>query len=236
VGADGRGQGGCGPTRRKLKHHKNRQPDGPLTVAERNAVIEDCLAKYPNPVAFLRHAHPGVYHQAAEFLDDEELDAVCRLALCEAARKYDPAKGSFATIVGWYLRSQVQKAIRQQHRDHLRRNGAKLASLDAPLPGDDGRTAAHLVPDRSEADDLDRPALAAAVWRVICRRVPCPRRREVAELRWGLNGKKDLALHEIGAKFGISKERVRQLELRVLHDCKAEFEKLYCDHLADDHE
>jgi DNA-directed RNA polymerase sigma subunit (sigma70/sigma32) len=215
-----------------VKPHKNRQPDGPLTVAERNAVIEDCLQRYPNPAAFLRHAHPRVYHQAVALLEDEELDAVCRLALCEAARRFDPSKGKFPTILGWYLRAQVQKAAHPQHRDHLRRGGAKLASLDAPLPGGDGRTSAHLVPDRSEAPDLDRPALAVAVWRVICQKVCCPRRRRVAELRWGLNGHAEHALHEAGAKLGVSKERVRQLEMQVRRDCKEELERLYRDYVT----
>ena len=214
-----------------MKPHKNRQPDGPLSIAERNAVIEDCLQRYPNPAAFLRHAHPGVYHQAVEFLDDEELDAVCRLALCEAARRFDPSKAKFATLLAWYLRAQVQKATRPQHRDHLRRGKAKLASLDAPLPGGDGRTSAHLVPDRSEAPDLDRPALAVAVWRVICRRVACPRRRRVAELRWGLNGHSEHTLEQVGTIFGVCKERIRQMEMQVRRDCKEELERLYRDYI-----
>lgn len=196
-------------------------------------MIEDCLRRHPNPVAFLRTAHPGVYHQAvATGLNAEELDAVCKLALCEAARRFDPAKGSFATLFGYYLRAQVQKALRPEHREHERRGGAKLVSLDAPLSGDDGGTLAGQVPDRSEAADLDRPALAVAVWRVICRRVACPRRRRVAELRWGLNGHAEHALHEAGAKLGVCKERIRQLEEQVKRDCKEELEQLYRDYIT----
>jgi len=47
------------------------------------------------------------------------------------------------------------------------------------------------------------------------RRLP-DRERAVLELRYGLRGQEPLTLEEIGKRFGISRERVRQLEERAL--------------------
>ncbi len=44
--------------------------------------------------------------------------------------------------------------------------------------------------------------------------------KEVIEYRFGLNGKPELTLKAIGEKFGLSKERIRQLEKKVLSGLK----------------
>ena len=44
-----------------------------------------------------------------------------------------------------------------------------------------------------------------------------PRReREVIELRFGLNGKKPRTLEEVGQAFGVTRERIRQIENNTL--------------------
>lgn len=47
-----------------------------------------------------------------------------------------------------------------------------------------------------------------------------PRERKIIQLRFGIDGGKPKSLTEIGAGFGLSKERVRQLESRALQNLK----------------
>ena len=43
-----------------------------------------------------------------------------------------------------------------------------------------------------------------------------PREKEITEIYYGLNNKKELTLAEIGEKFHLSSERVRQIKLSSL--------------------
>ena len=43
-----------------------------------------------------------------------------------------------------------------------------------------------------------------------------PREQKIVELRFGLGGQTPLSLDEIGAELGITRERVRQIEARLL--------------------
>jgi RNA polymerase primary sigma factor len=46
------------------------------------------------------------------------------------------------------------------------------------------------------------------------------RDREVLELRYGLNGRRPLTLEEVGDAFGVTRERIRQIENNTLKRLK----------------
>lgn len=52
-----------------------------------------------------------------------------------------------------------------------------------------------------------------------------PHERKVIILRFGLEGGRPMTLEEIGREFGISRERVRQLEARALRKLRLQFAK-----------
>jgi len=99
--------------------------------------------------------------------------------------------------------------------------GAAPVSLEAPI-GDDGNgRVADLVADEvaespfeRAIDSLQREGLGRAL------NMLGERERKVIELRYGLLGADPLTLEQIGRDFGITRERVRQIESNALRKLK----------------
>ena len=45
--------------------------------------------------------------------------------------------------------------------------------------------------------------------------------RDIIELRYGLSGEKPMSLKEIGERYSLTKERIRQIEKRALEKLRA---------------
>jgi RNA polymerase primary sigma factor len=110
-----------------------------------------------------------------------------------------------------------QLGIRLSRLREIRYATEDVASLDAPIGADAGGTLGALVPDAGAldpaavaTDDDTRQMVLAAVARLEVRE------REVLELRFGLRGDEPWTLEEIGQRYGVTRERIRQIELRGL--------------------
>jgi RNA polymerase primary sigma factor len=92
------------------------------------------------------------------------------------------------------------------------------ASLDVPLDGIHGEGSFQdFLHDPSTPDlahELDQQLLRERIDEVL-RCLP-PRYREIIELRFGLKDGRQWSLDEVAQRFGISRERVRQIEARGL--------------------
>ena len=98
---------------------------------------------------------------------------------------------------------------------HALRSGAPLASLDVPL-GDD-MVVGDLVPDRVAVTPEDALLETDARRRVRAALSGLSEReREVLELRFGLRNSHGQTLQEIADRFGVTRERIRQIEKRAL--------------------
>jgi RNA polymerase primary sigma factor len=99
-------------------------------------------------------------------------------------------------------------------------------SLDAPLKETDQRTLGEIVPDRSKPspDDLLLSRERSVHTLRALRRLGDKERR-MLRLRFGIGTRRAHTLEEIGHKFGVTRERVRQIEsaalakLRESKDC-----------------
>ena len=100
------------------------------------------------------------------------------------------------------------------------RNSGRHVSMDAPLvEGEDSNLYDVLNSDDSPNpdDDLMVDSLRTEIERSLA--TLTPREGDVIRLYFGLNGQHPLTLEEIGEKFDLTRERVRQIEVRA-------FEKL----------
>ena len=97
---------------------------------------------------------------------------------------------------------------------HLKSVSVRPASLDAPIGEDgDSTTFGEIVGDENAAtpfeqlrDNSQNSALRALVDSLD------PREAEIIRYRFGLDGRDELTLEEVGARFRVTRERVRQLQ------------------------
>jgi RNA polymerase primary sigma factor len=101
---------------------------------------------------------------------------------------------------------------------HLKSVSTRPASLDAPV-GEDGDTSfGDLVGDEEQAtpvEDLQDKSQKNDVHAILNELEP--REAEIIRLRFGIDGNPPLTLEEVGEKFNVTRERVRQIQNIAIH-------------------
>jgi RNA polymerase primary sigma factor len=110
---------------------------------------------------------------------------------------------------------------------HLKSVSVRPASLDAPLGQEDGSaTLGDLVGDDNAVSPYDglRTKNFTADLREMVNSLD-RREAEILRLRFGLHGREELTLEEVGKKFQVTRERIRQLEYLALSKMRRALEK-----------
>lgn len=101
---------------------------------------------------------------------------------------------------------------------HLKSVSVRPSSLDAPV-GEDGDTSfGELVGDENQTtplENLQQKNMSNDIKSVI--NLLEERESEIIQLRFGLDGSRPLTLEEVGEKFDITRERVRQIQNIAIH-------------------
>ncbi|OQB88210.1 MAG: RNA polymerase sigma factor SigA [Verrucomicrobia bacterium ADurb.Bin118] len=95
----------------------------------------------------------------------------------------------------------------------LRTAAIRPASLDAPLGDEDSSRLGDVVADEAAANPaeaLEHRTTAAKVLELV-ERLP-DREASILRFRFGLHGGSEKTLEEVGVKFGVTRERIRQLQ------------------------
>ncbi|NDC14034.1 MAG: sigma-70 family RNA polymerase sigma factor [Synechococcaceae bacterium WB9_2_170] len=117
-------------------------------------------------------------------------------------------------------RQEIAEALEMplEELDSVLRQALTTSSLDAPVNGDEGRSfLGDLIADNSEEEPLDRVERGIhqeQLGRWLSHL--SSQEREVLQLRFGLDGEERHTLAEIGRRLDVSRERVRQVELKAL--------------------
>ena len=109
----------------------------------------------------------------------------------------------------------------QEIIDMERRLGSKEASLDAPVGSSDGRQVTRLETMASQIESPDHQLVeeqffAVASSKIKAFRAALQNEKDIVIFDERMMSEEPLTLQEIGVRFGISRERVRQLETRLL--------------------
>ena len=106
-------------------------------------------------------------------------------------------------------------------------------SLDSPLGSEDERTLEELL--ASDTDDPEREAAATDLSKqleIALSHLP-QREADILRLRFGTSADQSLTLEEVGRRYGVSRERIRQLEARALKQllpiCESQGLRAYVD-------
>ena len=99
----------------------------------------------------------------------------------------------------------------------LKKNYLTYTSLDMPIGEDEGSELGEFIPNEnaeSIEDIIIKMALRDELGEIM--KILTYREREVIELRYGWNDEKNRTLEEIGEQFGVTRERIRQIEAKAI--------------------
>ena len=173
------------------------------------------------------------------------------MGLIRAVEKFDVNKGfKFISYARWWIRHFMLKAIFEQstsiklplkyanqiskmdsfnETDFIKklRKVYRPVSLDQQLSDDTNSDAIVDMIDDNRYDHPEKVAekvnLKEIINEVLCKLKPIE--RDVISRHFGLNGKKPLTLKEIGEKYNLTKERIRQIEHAALDKLKYPMKK-----------
>jgi len=148
-------------------------------------------------VASIAKKHAGAFDNLPELMSDGTI------SLMRAVEKFDYARGNkFSTYATWAIMKNFARSIpdEKSHRERYVTGHEEMFESRADIRTDEQEIVAQADMARARVtsllDGLD------------------PRTREVIRMRNGLDGNAEMTLEQIGQHFGITKERVRQINVR----------------------
>jgi RNA polymerase primary sigma factor len=127
----------------------------------------------------------------------------------------------------------VELGLKPEKIGELKRVSQEPVSLAVPV-GEDATTLGELIEDHHQASPEGEMADQQR-HRTISKLVASLpyRERTILELRYGLGGQRPHTLEEVGRRFGVTRERVRQIETRTLRRLADQGEHQELRHLID---
>jgi len=109
----------------------------------------------------------------------------------------------------------------------MRTAAIRPASLDAPIGDDESNNYSEIIPDEAALTPY-RQLEDSTVTKMLHEMVTTldPREATILRYRFGLDGGPERTLEEVGEKFGVTRERVRQIQNIALNKLRKMIEKL----------
>lgn len=179
----------------------------------------------------------------------DDFDQAVRVAMWRTMKKFDASYGTaFSTIFYYYVRSECQAVIRARHSIRLPRHvWQKLHELEAEHPerlygimsldydykegseDEDEATLASVIADQGPSPE-DLVILSQMSVKLVdaIDKYLRPSEAVAVKMYFGLDGNKPHTLQQIGEKYNLTRERIRQLICKGLNKLRAR-RKLFND-------
>ena len=181
---------------------------------------------YKRGFRFSTYASWWIRHAIGRALADKGREVRLPVHMLEAHYRMMKAQRQLSSELGRYPTSEeVAKAARlsvekvERMRNHLL---DQALSLDRPVNDEDGRTLIDMIQDDEEttvADLLSQHAVSAELRRTL--KTLRPIEADILRRRFGLDDDEELTLKQIGEKYNLSRERIRQLQEQALTKMRA---------------
>jgi RNA polymerase primary sigma factor len=114
----------------------------------------------------------------------------------------------------------------------MRMAAVRPASLDAPIGDDDSNNFGEVVEDENADtpyEQLEEKTVTGMLQEMV--KTLDPREATILRFRFGLDGGNEKTLEDVGKKFGVTRERVRQIQNIALRKMRKMIEKLEANKL-----
>lgn len=213
----------------------------PLTKAKEKRLLKKCKKgnlKAKNEIleANLRFVFDIARHYTGRGVPILELISDGNMGLLKAIDKFDESKDvKFISYAVWWIRQAMLESIKKRNAINfveIEPNIDNDSSMDKKLIEDDEDDDSFNNDFSNENDEKSREVTDNQ--RNIIKNIIgtlSDRERDIVENYYGINDKKELTLTDIGKKYNLSSERVRQIKLNAIRKLRSKI--LLYDDLED---
>lgn len=213
----------------------------PLTKAKEKRLLKKCKKgnlKAKNEIleANLRFVFDIAKHYTGRGVPISELISDGNIGLLRAIEKFDESKDvKFISYAVWWIRQAMLESIKRRNAINfveIEPNTDNDSSMDKKLIEDD-EDDVFFNNDFSNENDEKSIEVSENQRNIITSLIGTlsDRERDIVENYYGINDKKELTLTDIGKKYNLSSERVRQIKLNAIRKLRSKI--LLYDDLED---
>ena len=213
----------------------------PLTKAKERRLLKKCKKgnlKAKNEIleANLRFVFDIAKHYTGRGVPISELISDGNMGLLRAIEKFDESNDvKFISYAVWWIRQAMLESIKKRNAINfveIEPNTDNDASMDKKLIEDD-EDDVSFDNDFSNENDEKSKEVTDNQRNIITSLIGTlsDRERDIVENYYGINDKKELTLTDIGKKYNLSSERVRQIKINAIRKLRSKI--LLYDDLED---
>lgn len=213
----------------------------PLTKAKERRLLKKCKKgnlKAKNEIleANLKFVFDIAKHYTGRGVPISELISDGNMGLLRAIEKFDESKDvKFISYAVWWIRQAMLESIKRRNAINfveIEPNTDNDSSMDKKLIEDD-EDDVSFNNDFSNENDEKSMEVSGNQRNIITSLIGTlsDRERDIVENYYGINDKKELTLTDIGKKYNLSSERVRQIKLNAIRKLRSKI--LLYDDLED---
>jgi RNA polymerase primary sigma factor len=179
---------------------------------------------YRRGFRFSTYASWWIRHAISRALADKGREIRLPVHMIDAQHRLAKARRELTAKLGRSPTSEELAEATQMPVDKIEKMRSwvldQSISIDRPVGDEDGRVLGEVLedPDREEispTEDLETEAMTTEI-RTLLRSLK-PIEADILRQRFGLDDDQELTLKEIGEKYNLSRERIRQLQEQALH-------------------